>query len=68
MVNVKLTVSCQRCGRLLTNPKSIERRYGIICWKKLGLPLRVSRETLLKERKILPLEEYFGDFRDDETT
>ena len=26
---------CQRCGRTLTNEKSIERGFGPVCWAKV---------------------------------
>ena len=29
-------VSCKRCGKRLTNPKSLERGYGPICWGKIS--------------------------------
>lgn len=29
-------VSCNRCGRSLSNLKSIMRGYGPICWKKIS--------------------------------
>lgn len=33
---------CQRCGRPLTNPASVQLGYGPICAKKIGLPIRFS--------------------------
>jgi len=32
-------IRCQRCGRALTNPKSIERGYGPVCWQKIEVEL-----------------------------
>jgi len=31
--------SCRRCGRALSNPVSLARGYGPVCWRKLGLHL-----------------------------
>lgn len=42
------TASCNRCGRTLTNPKSIERGYGPVCFKKIGVPM--TRK--IKKRKV----------------
>ena len=39
-------IRCHRCGRVLTNPKSIARGYGPVCWKKWELckPVRLDVE------------------------
>ena len=42
-------MSCNRCGKELTNPKSIERGYGPVCWKKIGVP--VTRK--IKQRTVV---------------
>lgn len=42
-------MSCNRCGKELTNPKSIARGYGPICWGKIGAP--VTRK--IKQRKVV---------------
>ena len=57
---VAITVHCKRCGRTLKNPKSINRGYGIICWRKLGLPLRARVKQELLKSQLLSLESYFG--------
>jgi len=30
-------VYCARCGRVLTNPKSIKRGYGPKCWERIHM-------------------------------
>jgi len=30
-------VRCRICGRKLTNPKSVQRQIGPICWNRLGI-------------------------------
>lgn len=30
-----IIINCKRCGKELTNPQSIKRGYGPICWGKL---------------------------------
>ncbi len=40
-------VRCLRCGRNLTNPDSVRRKYGPVCWRKLfGRPQVLKREKL----------------------
>jgi len=39
------TPSCQRCGRKLTDPRSIKRGYGPVCWSKI----KVKPEAAIKE-------------------
>jgi len=29
-------MNCLRCGKTLSNPKSVGQKYGPICWKKEG--------------------------------
>ena len=62
-MDVLKPIPCQRCGKTLTNPKSIARRYGRTCWRKLGVPLRtrITRTEWLVEGKIKPLEVFFGE-------
>ena len=31
-----LPVYCRRCGKRLTNPLSIARNYGKVCWQKVN--------------------------------
>lgn len=38
-VEGKLHRTCIRCGRTLTNSKSIRRGYGEECWDKVRIPL-----------------------------
>lgn len=59
------STSCKRCHRPLTNPRSIERGYGPVCAKKLGIAIRnKSSFSILteeyKELKLPTLEEYFA--------
>lgn len=28
-------IKCLRCHRKLTNPRSVARQYGPVCWKKI---------------------------------
>lgn len=61
-------VVCKRCGRRLTNPKSIERGYGPVCAKKLGIAVKSSKSLLYILRRLYDgkqptLEEYFSDNR-----
>jgi len=28
-------VRCRRCNRVLTNPKSVERGFGPVCWRHI---------------------------------
>ena len=49
-------IRCWRCGRPLTNPKSIERGYGPVCWQKIELELwlgdvAVTKPTLPAQRR-----------------
>ena len=30
-----IEVRCRRCGRVLTNPKSVSRGVGPVCWKHI---------------------------------
>jgi len=52
-------VMCQRCGRTLTWPKSLERGFGPVCWKKVqGKMIKacygyIPPENLDLERKLL---------------
>lgn len=48
---------CRRCGRELTNPESIDRGYGSICWAKT-----ILREPM-PNRKALTLEEFANESR-----
>lgn len=54
---------CKRCGRELTNTKSIERGYGAICYRKLGNIFHTSKSRLetifIQAPKTTSLEEYF---------
>lgn len=34
--NSKLSKPCKKCGRKLTNPTSLKRGYGPICWGKIS--------------------------------
>jgi len=29
-------IRCRRCNRVLTNPKSISRGFGPVCWKHIN--------------------------------
>ena len=61
MEKVVKTTPCKRCGRKLTAPKSISRRYGPVCWVKIGVPLRRRIHFKILRRKGLnPVEEFFG--------
>lgn len=42
---------CKRCGRKLTTEKSIERGYGIVCYKKY-LKEEAEREFLKNQTTI----------------
>lgn len=54
---------CKRCHRSLTDPESIDRGYGNICWQKhladkqttlqfyLPIPKRFQGKTLLEQHK-----------------
>ncbi|MFQ6124606.1 MAG: DUF6011 domain-containing protein [Candidatus Heimdallarchaeota archaeon] len=49
-------VRCWRCGRSLTNPESIEREYGLVCWEKVEIELwlgdvAVSEPTIPTQRR-----------------
>lgn len=33
---------CIKCGRALTDPKSIWRRYGPVCWSKIQRELNTA--------------------------
>jgi len=46
-------VNCDRCGRLLTDPRSVARGYGPVCWKRL-------REEGVIGGKQERIEEWFG--------
>jgi len=65
-----VNVTCQRCHKSLSNPKSIERGYGPVCAKKLGIALRSNRFSLslltkqYEELKLPTLEEYFTETSD----
>lgn len=39
---------CKRCGRVLTNPESIERKYGSTCWNIVQL--QKKNENLTPDR------------------
>jgi len=50
-------VYCLRCGKLLTNPKSIARGYGDRCYAKRNVPLS-NKERL--RRQLPDLTNLFG--------
>jgi len=37
---------CNRCGKPLSNPKSIERGYGAVCWAKVSRKNEKNHENL----------------------
>ena len=40
---------CKRCNRALTNPKSISREIGPVCWKHIhGGPAKSYAKSLVK--------------------
>jgi hypothetical protein len=41
--------SCKRCGRTLSNPKSIARQFGLMCYNRLFGVERLSRRGVLVE-------------------
>jgi len=43
-----MIVVCLRCGRRLTNPKSVERRYGPVCIKKINEPFSLKLRNLVE--------------------
>ena len=43
--------SCKRCGRTLSNPKSIARQFGLVCYNRLfGVGRVLRRRALVEER------------------
>jgi len=53
--------NCNRCGKTLTNPKSIDRGYGPVCWRKINSPYqrKISFDEMIKKGYV-PLEDVFG--------
>lgn len=49
---------CMRCGRQLTDPDSIARRYGLRCYEKKNVPM-IKKERM---KKILDLPDLRGMF------
>lgn len=48
---------CGRCNKELTNPRSIARGYGDICWNEIC----AERERIMSQNKQLPLLPFDGD-------
>lgn len=48
---VDLVSRCKRCGRKLTNAKSISRGYGEVCWKKVRDENKVTLYSFEEEKK-----------------
>lgn len=45
VATVPTIINCKRCGRRLSNSKSLERGYGPICWKKSQERQKLTMET-----------------------
>ena len=58
-------VRCKRCNKLLTNPKSVERRYGPVCWRKIGQPFRTKTSHNIMREGLVLLEDFFGVKQDE---
>lgn len=54
---------CQKCGKKLTDPESMNRGYGPECWSQLtGIPIRVGTKEGALEECNLPGQMTFEDF------
>ena len=45
-VKIRNRCTCLRCGRKLSNPKSIARGMGPVCWRKTHLDLMLRMKKL----------------------
>lgn len=52
-VKLKNRDTCLACGRKLTNPKSIERGLGPVCWKKWNRPRQIFPDGFLVPKWVL---------------
>ena len=52
------TTRCNRCGRVLTDPKSVARGYGPVCYKKLfGNGKKEKKQIHLDTQRLSPISE-----------
>ena len=62
-------VRCRRCGRVLTNPKSIARGFGPVCWRHIhggrvyARSKRGGRVNMKSKKQIKNLVEVFCEKR-----
>jgi len=57
---------CKRCGRPLTNPKSIELGYGPICAKKVlnkYSNFKDKNKKIFLDSKLISFEDFFKDVK-----
>lgn len=57
---------CQKCGRKLTDPESIERGYGPECWNGLTTHYYPDPEDWEKHKipGQMTIEDFLGDLKD----
>lgn len=57
---------CQKCGRKLTDPESIERGYGPKCWNGLTTHYYPHPEDWEKHKipGQMTIEDFLGDLKD----
>lgn len=65
-MGIRMYSKCQKCGRKLTDPESIERGYGPECWNGLTTHYYPHPEDWEKHKipGQMTIEDFLGDLKD----